>query len=256
MTKYAYYPTLGRNGRLGNQLFQIAATYAYAKQTGRVAQFPAWDYLSDFPNCRTLDFAIPSPHAEAVVVRESAFSFAPLPNPNQHVILDGYFQSEKYFMDYRDEILHLFDLGYGYKFHGAEKSISVHVRRGDYEDNPSTRAYHGLLPLEWYYSAIERIKPSDDAAIFVFSDCIDRVEAEWDSTRIKAGRVLFVSAGEIETLKLMTQCKYNVIANSSFSWWGHWLNRIPDKVAVAPAEWFKNGPKDTQDIYTKTMIVL
>ena len=94
-----------------------------------------------------------------------------------------------------------------------------------------------------------------DARFYFFSDNI-----EWVKENFKLPGVVYVSneftKNHIEDLYLMSQCRHNIIANSSFSWWGAWLNDHPDKTVIAPKKWFHKGPKDTFDLYPDSWIVI
>jgi hypothetical protein len=118
--------------------------------------------------------------------------------------------------------------------------ISVHVRRGDYL-NPSTAKFHGILGEPYYRQALARIEAAigGGAALFVFSD--DPAAAEQVLNFVPKSRLVHVR-GEPERpwedMALMARCRHHIIANSSFSWWGAWLNPFPDKVVIAPRAWF------------------
>jgi hypothetical protein len=190
--------------------------------------------------------------------RESRFSFdgrvLRLPD---NICLDGYWQSEKYFRDIRDIITAEFTLPagpVGMNLRLAEQmaacnSVSLHVRRGDYIANPAAACYHGTCGIGYYSGAIEEIKKRVALPhLFVFSD-----DPEWTVTNLKSDiPVTFISHNDTsqggEDLILMSLCKHNIIANSSFSWWGAWLNRNPDKTVIAPAKWFEDPAIDTKDL--------
>ncbi len=167
--------------------------------------------------------------------------------PNQSVYLEGYWQSAKYFEKYRNEILKDFKLKnrlgieanrYKEQILRSKVSISVHVRRGDYVQNPETTAYHGLCDLNYYFKAIQKIQDEVVKPVFfIFSDDKDFVKVEFG----QLSNCVFVENldSDIEELMLMSYCAHNIIANSSFSWWGAWLNNNSDKIVIAPKQWFK-----------------
>ena len=118
--------------------------------------------------------------------------------------------------------------------------ISVHVRRGDYL-KPGTLEYHGILDQPYYREALARLKAGagEGAELFVFSD--DAVAAEQVLNFVPKSRLVHVRGDQgrpWEDMALMARCRHHVIANSSFSWWGAWLSRSPDKIVVAPRAWF------------------
>lgn len=179
------------------------------------------------------------------------------------VYLQGYFQSEKYFTSISQEIRKTFDLTHltsdPVKKTAAllqkEDSVSIHIRRGDYTNN-LTKEVHGTLDLSYYKKAIQFFKTNiPSPKFYIFSD--DTISAA-QGLQSKEVNVLSgeVSSNHFEDLFLMSQCRHNIIANSSFSWWGAWLNNNPDKIVVAPKNWFNQGPKDTQDLIPESWTVL
>ena len=171
--------------------------------------------------------------------------------------LEGYWQSEKYFREYRDELLEDFTfrtapIGSNLatkKQIEESQSVAIHVRRGDYVSNPGTNAHHGALALPYYEPAIrylsERVR---DPLFFVFSDDIG-----WAREHLgPLARCVFVdhnkNAGS-EDLRLMSACKHQIIANSSFSWWAAWLNKNPSKLVVTPRNWLNKPAHTFEDIY-------
>jgi hypothetical protein len=162
--------------------------------------------------------------------------------------VSGYFQSEKYFMDIENLLLEQFAIKEEISSYGKEleksiinlkNSCSIHVRRGDYLEGKNS-SIHGLLNLNYYKKSIDHIKNKDiNINFFIFSDEID-----WVKENFKIDNAIYVeSKGEKlphEDIYLMSLCKNNIIANSSFSWWGAWLNQDEDKVVIAPKKWFSD----------------
>ena len=160
---------------------------------------------------------------------------------------EGFWQSEKYFKDIREIILQ--DFGLKKESNNFLKlkrlvanvnSVSIHVRRGDYAKRAVTGKYHGVLGFDYYRQSIEIIrKKVKNPHFFVFSD-----DPFWVKNNFKIKQPLtFISGSRKltnpEELILMSFCKHNIIANSSFSWWGAWLNKNPSKVIIAPKRWFR-----------------
>jgi hypothetical protein len=191
-----------------------------------------------------------------VYFREETFAYQELPHADG-LCLIGYFQSEKYFIDYKNEIINLFYISSDniktienfFKFLGClDKPItSVHVRRGDYLNNPD---FHIPCSVEYYKQAMEEI--GDSYFIFVSDDM------DWVRENFKSPNVIYSDLNdEILDFTLMTHCDNNIIANSSFSWWGAYLNKNKNKKVIAPKKWFgPNGPKDTQDIIPNDWILI
>ncbi|MEK7575016.1 MAG: alpha-1,2-fucosyltransferase [Patescibacteria group bacterium] len=184
---------------------------------------------------------------------------------NEYVLRrgDGYFdghwnmQSEKYFHPNETAIRKDFQLT---KPFGADAqkiaetiakepaSVSLHIRRGDYVSISKVSEVHGVLPLSYYETACEKILDKfPNAHFFIFSDDIAWAKENFPNKY----RVSFVSDPEItdhEELILMSMCLHNIIANSTFSWWGAWLNQNPEKIVVAPTPWFQSSTHNTDNI--------
>jgi len=193
------------------------------------------------------------PNHKRKVYREPFFHFDQnFLNAGKNVYLKGLWQSEKYFKQFEKEIRSLFVFKEIPGFAIAQKirqenSVSIHIRRGDYLTKISQEVL-GSLPLDYYQQGVELIKSRVSNPVFYFfSDDID-----WAKNNFKLPNAVFVSndltKDHIEDLYLMSLCKHNIIANSSFSWWGAWLNKNPGKNVIAPKKWFNKGPKDTQDL--------
>lgn len=168
------------------------------------------------------------------------------------IFLDGYWQSPRYFDDIRDTLLAEFQLNTPlsapvekYKTQiTASDSVSIHIRRGDYVKNPQVQKEFGICSAEYYQTALAHIKNQvADPTCFVFSDDIEWVKA---NLPLPASAVFVQDPDlrDVEELALMSMCKHNIIANSTFSWWGAWLNANPSKVVVAPTPWFNNSKFD------------
>lgn len=202
------------------------------------------------------------PYSSRTFFREKYFHFHKdfLKYPS-NTYLKGYWQSEKYFLPVIEIIKN--DLTFKKEYIenvssfaseiAKQSTVSLHVRRGDYT-NKAVYEMHGIVPVEFYLKAINIIKNKiPEIKILVFSDDI-----QWAKDHFNFSNIDFVS-GEItkthfEDLYLMSLCKHNIIANSSFSWWGAWLNNNRDKIVIAPKNWFNKGPKDTYDLYSKNWI--
>lgn len=172
--------------------------------------------------------------------------------PNTY--MKGYFQSEKYFLTGQQLIRAQFKPRREYTDHlqnlSAElrrhQSVSVHIRRGDYLD-PEIRRVHGLLSEEYYKEAISRFREQVPGATFYFfSDDMVWVRNHFQGADFRYASEA-ISYTALDDFYLMTQCRHNIIANSSFSWWCAWLNESPGKQVVAPAKWFAGLADDTAD---------
>ncbi len=198
------------------------------------------------------------------IYREPFFHYDPnffKAGPNNY--LKGLWQSEKYFNLYRKEIRNGFsiDKNFEIKFSAflselkKQNSISIHIRRGDYLAKVSLDVL-GVLPITYYHQAIELIKSkTQNPKFYFFSDDIN-----WIKENLILPEATYVSDEitnhQFEDLYLMSCCQHNIIANSSFSWWGAWLNNNPNKIIIAPKKWFNKGPKDTQDLIPESWITI
>lgn len=179
--------------------------------------------------------------------------------------LEGYWQSEKYFKEIEETIRREFVVRYpleGKNLEISEKiksvnSVSIHVRRGDYVTNPETSRIHGVCGLEYYLESIKEVsKKVSDPHFFIFSD-----DMEWGKENLKTDYpVTYVDFNgpdnAYEDMRLMSLCRHNIIANSSFSWWGAWLNKNPEKIVIAPKRWFNKLDINADDLIPETWIRL
>jgi len=177
--------------------------------------------------------------------------------------LDGFWHSERYFEEHADVVRR--NLAFstpptGRNVELAAKiqdcvSVSVHVRRGDYVVPGETRDVAGVLDENWYRRAVDLVAERvGEVAVYVFSD-----EPEWCRENLRFDHPATVVTGNggeasFEDLRLMSTCRHHVIANSTFSWWGAWLNAHPDKIVVAPEPWRMD--RAAQDVYPRGSIRL
>ena len=176
--------------------------------------------------------------------------------------LYGYWQSEKYFIEFADKIRADFTFKLPFSIKNAElakhiaqvNAVSLHVRRGDYVNNPNTTAMHGVCSIEYYRLAIDYIFAHVYQPVFyIFSDDI-----AWVKEHIKMDAMCHYidhnqGSESYNDMRLMSLCKHNIVANSSFSWWGAWLNENAEKIVIAPKQWFSK-PADTSDLIPASWI--
>lgn len=275
-------------GGLGNQLFQFAAAWAVAQRldieqvtvdlswfgNSRAMQAQAsrmfalgafdlpmklWGYDPDNPDGRKRKagaFKRNRANERARIVSERSFRFdRRVLAVTPPVLLTGYFQSENYFSSISNLVRDRYS-SLTHVPHEAQatiealkgNSLAIHVRRGDYLSNPTTRAFHGLLPLDYYRRAISHIESTRGFdEVLVFSD-----DPEWVRSQglFRDFRVCELGSDPsgAATLWVMTACDHFVIANSSFSWWAAWLGRNPEKLVVAPEPWFQSRSLDEGDL--------
>jgi hypothetical protein len=180
------------------------------------------------------------------------------------IYLDGYWQTEKYFVDFAEQIRKDLTLknpfsndakAFSDQIKSTKPSVSMHMRRGDYANDKNTNRYWGTCNNEYYFKALNYLvsKVGANMHVFVFSDDI-----EWVKKNISiAYPTTYVSSPDIadyEEMSLMSMCDHNIIANSSFGWWGAWLNKNPGKIVVAPKRWTTKGNFAFRDIVPASWI--
>jgi hypothetical protein len=220
------YSMLGNYGRMGNALFEVAATIGYAKKYNVPYYFPEWNdkrlfNISDefFVNKRSVN--------TKNQYNEPCFTYNEIPYL-EDVNLFGYFQSYKYFdhcKEYIREVLTPKGMDDTNLFRGV---CGIHVRRGDYLKFPDI---HPTQPIEYYNKAMELVPAKK---FLIFSD-----DVSWCRQNFKGDRFTVTDEASMEVdFRMMTACNHFIIANSSFSWWAAWLSEHEDKVVVSPKKWF------------------
>lgn len=181
------------------------------------------------------------------------------------VYLDGYWQSERYFSGIADTIRQQFRFIEPLEPRNAALidemqsfvSVSLHIRRGDFVSDPRVRRVHGVDLSDYYPAAIATmVEKTAPERFYVFSD-----GPQWVQDNLKLPIPYTVvdhnrGAASYRDMQLMSACWHHIIANSSFSWWGAWLNPRPDKIVIAPRNWFNVDDFDTRDLYCPGWIVL
>lgn len=210
-------------------------------------------------------------HKRSTHIREKHFHFDPnILNLSDGVYLDGYWQSEMYFADIAQIIRDEFTVKAPQtgrnkelaKQIGSCESVCLSIRRGEYVTDPRINKVHGVLDLDYYWACVQELtKTVKNPHFFIFSD-----ELEWARRNLRLSYdATFVGHNNNrpdqpnQDLSLMSQCKHHIIANSSFSWWGAWLNPRKDKMVFAPKQWFgkeQKASKRTDDLLPATWILL
>ena len=199
-------------------------------------------------------------------IREPHFHFCPdvLKARNKTIYLYGHWQSEKYFKNIENIIRKEFTLKNGLSNEAKNilekiqktNSVSIHIRRGDYVENKKNCTLYGVCSLTYYYKTIKIIQnKTGNPHFFVFSDDI-----RWVQKNLKTASSLTLVRGvnirDFEEIILMSKCKHNIIANSTFSWWGAWLNNNPNKIVIAPKPWFNIATINTKDLLPPLWITI
>jgi hypothetical protein len=244
-------------GGLGNQMFEISTAFAYAKKHGlRFAvdkstlkdssgTMPTY-WKTTFQKLSHLDY-----DDKNKKITESGFLYQELDDPKDNTELIGYFQSDKYFIEYREELLDLFMFEkIPLPFNTEKENVSLHVRRGDYVGH----SLHTNQTVEYYERAVEQF--SKDVRLVIFSNDI-----EWCQSNFNFKQEMFFindpNLKDTDEMYLMSKCDHNVIANSTFSWWGAWMNKSDKNKVIAPKQWFNiDKIPDWSDIYSENWIIL
>ena len=270
-------------GGLGNQLFQYSAARSLADRLNVNLGLDTREYNAGSPfemglkhfNIRAefnpkglmkhkkngfskyiLDIALGN-HKNVYKETNLGFNnlFHSLPNKTY---LKGYWQSEKYFENNKKNVfedLRIIAPQSNKNIKISENisktnSVSLHIRRGDYVTNSAYNMKHGTCSLDYYKKSVDYLSKSlnKNFTIFAFSD-----DPEWVFKNLKLPMdIQFIehnsSKKNYEDLRLMSQCNHNIIANSSFSWWGAWLNTNPNKIIIAPSKWYSDNKTKNIDI--------
>ena len=282
------------NGGLGNQLFQVFATLAAAIRNGDTCYFlyttrdatgkraTYWNTL--LHNLRSMTVISTQANVERFmqlpVHQELGFHYNHIPSKTAMnatpLKLVGYFQSDKYFADVRDEIydkLQLLEQQQHIRAMFAESSwfswgtltVAMHFRIGDYAH---IQEAHPVLSLEYYSQALKRVMARvpdiDKINVLIFSEARDNDDIADHMHQLRADpaflRCRFHNVPDMvedwKQMLLMSVCDHNIIANSTFSWWGAYLNQNPGKIVCYPSTWF--GPAlqnhDTRDLFPASWV--
>ena len=263
-------------GGLGNQMFQYALGLKL-RSLGREVRFDLRDYRGETEAAKRFQlplFGVSCPQAAEAELRRFGqgqslagrierklgrgagkvyeedldAGYQPQVLEMTEAYLDGYWQTERYFRDIRGEVLRSFvfpalqeerNRRLLSRIRGSQ-AVSVHIRRGDYLAAGNAKVYQGICTLQYYQKAIEYLrKKMDSPLFFFFSD-----DPAWVRENFCEPDMVLAEGNTAETaiwdMYLMTQCKANIVANSSFSWWGAWLNENSGKLVVSPARWQAN----------------
>jgi len=256
---------LGNYGRMGNQMFQYATLFAIAKTRGYEYGVP-YKAKSNNPY---LNFCLDDAFLNLTAkdsseikninrAQEHNFTYnAGIFGISDNTDIVGYFQSEKYFIDYRQNLLKEFEFTPQIKTQaeiirqiGKKLSVAMHIRLGDYINLTDK---HPICTMQYYKEALNNIP--ENAFLYIISD--DNEKAAEFFKDLKRPFCIPDTKNQNIDMCLMTMCDYHIIANSSFSWWGAWLSE--SKKVIAPSQWFGDAlgmPKNWSDIYCKDWIII
>ena len=257
---------------LGNQLFQIANGYALAKRNNKkLLIHSVWNGMSKSRPSYWRTFLKnlkpylihPKDSKKIKKYKEPTFSYTSICILYKSIILEGYYQSEKYFEEYKEEIKSLFQIPEELKPTGSEDfkngiCVAIHVRRGDYLKHQD---FHIPMVKEHYTKSKQNIEEKLGIIpnYYYFSDDIEYTKSMFKDETKESDK--FISGyKDYEELYLMSLCDHFIIANSTFSWWAAYLSSTQSeesKIVIAPNPWFgPKGPQDFHDIYCKKWISL
>ena len=242
-------------GGLGNQLFQIFTVISYSISNDTPFTFRYSDTLNigkerpTYWNNLLHSIRIyTGSHEIHNVYYEPSFMFSEIPKLPD-VCLRGYYQSYKYFDKHKETIIGLCNIReHQINEYANTKTISMHFRIGDYKD---LQEFHPLLPVNYYITALKHVGDNfdDDYTLLIFYEADDKptVQTMIEQMNIKY-KIVFVDENipDWKQMSMMGNCDINIIANSTFSWWGAYLTNIPRRIVLYPSVWF--GPKIAHDI--------
>ena len=174
----------------------------------------------------------------------------------------GYWQSEKYFINIQNQIKQTFSFNKNKlspntlkclnDILSTKNSVSIHVRRGDFLSPKFIKLHGNICTLEYYEKAIDIInKKNPNPHFYIFSD-----DSEWVKKNLRIQNCTYITFNKNQDswqdMFLMSQCKHNILANSSFSWWGAWLNSYENKIVIAPKQFLNIG--DSKDLIPDSWI--
>ena len=249
---YVTFANLGNHGQLGNQLFQIAATLGTARLNHCDFVLPPWKYSEYFENRLPEQAAI---HYDCVY-EEPDFSYLPI-TVKESTSISGYFQSQRYFEHCMQELRYYLMPNatfqqtieeYRKKYQldiPQRRTCSLCVRRGDYIGNPR---FVDLSKTD-YYVNVMKMMPSDTKWI-IFSDDVEWCRIYFSNELFAEYELTFIDLiPELLTMFLIASCENHILANSTFGWWGAWLNTSQKKRIIAPGVWFSSVVQDESRPY-------
>lgn len=245
-------------GRFGNQLFRISAVIGTSVNLKCDYLFPNWKYSNFFVSEDLFNSNI----EHYLDVSESAFHYTEIPKFEKSINLCGYFQSERYFENSKNEVKNILKFKDEYvqqfSFLHQKQCCSIHFRHGDIFDRQTggghvgVEEYHPVMTPEYYHSAMQHMINNKVNHFYIFYDHVET--KEWIDKNINLKNINFTFVSNLDNNMQdfinMSLCEHNIIANSTFSWWAAWLNCNEEKIVIAPKNWF--GPKyshfDTKDL--------
>lgn len=273
-------------GGLGNQMFEYASAYAIARHTNQplLLDMSFFETYKGREWCRPYELSIFALHEQSTFVsghqlevkalpklsywcrrhninRCGKYIFLPTLLKRRSQVLFGYFVNYHFFEYYRHELLQAFafrsqpntaNQRYLNDISSIE-SVSVHIRRGDYLNNTNAGIFWHP-DVEWYWTAMREMeKQVHNPTYYFFSDDIAWAREQFADVKNAVFVDINHGADAYNDMRLMSQCKHNIIANSTFSWWGAWLNKNPNKIVIAPEKYYVDDAANIR--YRNNMIL-
>jgi hypothetical protein len=244
------YVSIVWKGGLGNQLFQLVTAFSYARRTGKTLVFDT--SITTVPVNRpcyfTSLFKWVRHHDDLESIlwktyKETDFHYARIPDIPASILLNGYFQSRKYFADCMDEVRDLLlsqvKIPIWRETVLGKNIVSMHIRRGDYVGNEK----HETVKLSYYHKCLGRmvdLLKGDSITVLVFSDDLKWCRSTFSDTQVHQFVYLAdnISGSDYMDMLIMSECDHHILANSSFSWWAANLNQSKNSHVMAPKAWF------------------
>jgi hypothetical protein len=261
------FKSLGNYGELGNQLFQLSATLGIAQNNNLQVIFPQWKYITYFPNSKDLKYVdnnyFDNKNMEILWEYSTTYDDLKLNNISKNYDLSGYRQSEKYFKDYKGQILNLLKPDNNYLENikltfpvlNTDNTVSIHIRRGDYVNFSDL-----FLPLsdEYYYYSVKYIQSVVGPNLNLIIVSNDKEWVRNNMPKLNSLNNIYYSPFEnqLDDFSVIYLCKWHINANSSFSWWASYLSQ--SAIIIAPSKYyigeFEN--KNTLDMYPDDWILI
>lgn len=273
-------------GGMGNQMFQYSCGFAVAQRLKVPHKYYFESFEGNTPRSFELGcFTISSEKATTAeitkvrdvtpftllrnsthIYKEPHFEYDKnIMTVSDQTELQGYWQSDKYFSPYENELKKQFLFSKPLTRRNKEllekyaknTLVSLHVRRGDYVSNAAAHQFHGLTTLDFYKTAVSvLLKKFKNVVFLIFSD-----DPQWVQDNLQdTGKCIFVTwnqgAQSYNDLHLMSKCHHHILANSSFSWWGAWLSNHSPHIVIAPKKWFNDFTINTSDLLPSSWIRL
>jgi hypothetical protein len=249
-------------GGLGNQMFQLSHALCQGWKYDRETKFIPTSYTPNqgrqpihYLNNIFKNIVFVNKIENYLVINEEEINRFNVSDIDKNIIYQGYFQSDKYFLGFDEMIIKTFSPSEKYVLNLYKKypelkkdnTVSIHVRFGDYKNKP---LFHPVVSKTYLEKSLSTI--GTYSHLFLFGD-----DKEWLNKNFITENVTIVDEEDYVEMWIMSLCKNNIISNSTFSWWGSFLNKNKNKIVISPSLWFgPDGPKEYSNIYRKDFTII